>query len=142
MIVILKNVRIRCISIYRRMIFTLESAFTGRKLFRDWTYYYGLFAEYYVVLYYILRGYSLLHHRWKAMSGELDLVFINNDELLFCEVKARSIDFDKIYVKDAQRQRIFKTADYFICKNPMYARYQRAFVVAVVKFPKILTMNL
>ncbi len=37
-------------------------------------------------------GYEVLDRNWRTRAGELDLVLARNDEIIFCEVKARASD--------------------------------------------------
>ena len=39
---------------------------------------------------YLDTGYTILDQNWRTRSGELDLVLRRDDEIVFCEVKARS----------------------------------------------------
>ncbi|MDM7459701.1 MAG: YraN family protein [Paracoccus sp. (in: a-proteobacteria)] len=47
----------------------------------------GLMAEDCVRRHYIASGATLLASRWRGQSGEIDLIFRQNDELIFVEVK-------------------------------------------------------
>ena len=38
---------------------------------------------------YVRRGYRLVARNWRCRLGELDLVVVRRDTLVFCEVKAR-----------------------------------------------------
>ena len=38
------------------------------------------------------RGYKIIERNWRATEGEIDLVARRDDELVFCEVKARETD--------------------------------------------------
>jgi putative endonuclease len=38
---------------------------------------------------YLRRGYRLVARNWRCRLGELDLVLVRDDALVFCEVKAR-----------------------------------------------------
>ena len=38
---------------------------------------------------YVRRGYRLVARNWRCKLGELDLVLVRGDTLVFCEVKAR-----------------------------------------------------
>lgn len=39
---------------------------------------------------YLRRGFALVARNWRCALGELDLVLVRRDLLVFCEVKARS----------------------------------------------------
>jgi putative endonuclease len=38
------------------------------------------------------RGLVVLHRNWRCPQGELDLILLDGDEIVFCEVKTRSGD--------------------------------------------------
>ena len=49
----------------------------------------GRWAEDLVARWYERQGYQVLDRNWRCTAGELDLVLGRDDELVFCEVKAR-----------------------------------------------------
>ncbi len=52
----------------------------------------GAWGERKVARWYLEAGYEILDRNWRVRSGELDLVLCRNDEIVFCEVKARRSD--------------------------------------------------
>ena len=39
---------------------------------------------------YLERGYRLVERNWRCRSGEVDLILVGHDVLVFCEVKTRT----------------------------------------------------
>ena len=53
------------------------------------SYKYGIFAEYVVAVYLILKGYRILEKRYKTKVGEIDILAVKGRDLIAFEVKAR-----------------------------------------------------
>lgn len=68
-----------------------------------------------------LRGYEVLHYRFRRATGEIDIIAVNPHRVLFVEVKTRnhkaSIDPFTSLTK-ARRKRMFDTARLFLQENP------------------------
>jgi putative endonuclease len=94
----------------------------------------GLIAEYIIAFRYILKGYSIVKHRWKSRLGEIDLILKKGNLIVFCEVKARSSNFPlESFVSDNQKKRIIRSAESFLSKNKAYKNYSARFDLAVVR---------
>ncbi|MBA2629037.1 MAG: YraN family protein [Rickettsiaceae bacterium] len=93
----------------------------------------GILAEYCVLIYYLIRLYQPLHHRYKSYGGEIDLIMKRGNQLVFIEVKARKLGLHDGIVSANQQQRITRTAELFITKHPQYNRYNMRFDLVVVK---------
>ena len=52
----------------------------------------GNWGEEKVARLYEADGYRILDRNWRVSGGEIDLVLIRGDEIVFCEVKTRSSD--------------------------------------------------
>jgi len=66
------------------------------------------------------RGFALVARNWRCHLGELDLVVVRRDLLVFCEVKARSgTAFGGGYeaVNRAKRRKVRTLADAFLQVN-------------------------
>jgi putative endonuclease len=89
----------------------------------------------------IARGGKILHHRWRWRSGEIDLIGIEADTLLFIEVKTRNRsnwDADGLLAITPQKQaKILSTAQLFLVKYPDLATYPCRFDVAIVRHQPI-----
>ncbi|MGA9160748.1 MAG: YraN family protein [Actinomycetota bacterium] len=80
------------------------------------------------------RGFALVARNWRCHLGELDLVVVRRDLLVFCEVKARSGPaFGGGYeaVTSSKRRRIRNLADAFLQGNG-FERARMRFDVASV----------
>ncbi len=92
----------------------------------------GILAEYIVAILYILRFYSILHHRMKTYVGEVDIVAVRGKQLVFIEVKARKNGIYEGIVSENQQERITRAAEWFLTKNPKYEYYDVRFDLVVV----------
>lgn len=81
-------------------------------------YYWGLLAEVLSMLLLMCKGFRILKWRYKSKVGEIDIVAKRFKSLRFIEVKARQ---DLVTAAESippwQRQRIEKTAEYFLMRN-------------------------
>jgi putative endonuclease len=93
----------------------------------------GIWAEYFVLIYYIIRFYQPLHHRYKSYVGEIDLIMKRGKLLVFIEVKARKHGIYEGIVSTNQQQRITRAAELFIAKHQQYNLYNIRFDLVVVK---------
>jgi putative endonuclease len=87
------------------------------------------------------RGSRILHQRWRSKRGEIDLIAIEADTLLFIEVKTRNPsnwDADGLLAITPQKQaRIIHTAQLFLLKYPYLAEQPCRFDVAIVRYQPI-----
>lgn len=77
----------------------------------------GRIAEMKTANYLRSKGYVLLEHSYKCRLGEIDLIMLDGDYLVFVEVKARSknsIAQPKEFVDSTKQQRIIATAGLFL----------------------------
>jgi putative endonuclease len=85
----------------------------------------------------IARGGKVLHQRWRAKVGEIDIIGLESDTLLFIEVKTRNRsnwDADGLLAITPQKQaKIVRTAQLFLLKYPHLAEYPCRFDVAIVR---------
>jgi putative endonuclease len=89
----------------------------------------------------ISRGGKILHQRWRWKRGEIDLIAIESDTLLFIEVKTRNRsnwDADGLLAITPQKQaKIVTTAQLFLLKHPHLAEQPCRFDVAIVRHQPI-----
>jgi putative endonuclease len=89
----------------------------------------------------VARGGKILHQRWRWKRGEIDLIAIESDTLLFIEVKTRNRsnwDADGLLAITPQKQaRIVSTAQLFLLKHPHLAEQPCRFDVAIVRHQPI-----
>lgn len=82
-----------------------------------------------------LKGYNILHERFKCPVGEIDLIAQKRDTLVFVEVKARATEEDALYALTKRGQRrIEQAALYFLSKNEKQATLNMRFDV-VLAYP-------
>lgn len=78
----------------------------------------GIAAEDAVARTYTAMGHELRHVRWKAMTGEIDLVVWNNPQLVFCEVKqAPTHDAALTRITPEKVARLYHTAQAYLAAH-------------------------
>jgi putative endonuclease len=86
------------------------------------------------------QGYEILHRRWHCRWGELDVVaqFPSPATIVFVEVKARSDqnwDLNGLLaVTPKKREKLWKTAEFFLAQNPTVDAFPCRFDVALVHY--------
>ena len=66
-------------------------------------------------------GMICLEHRYRTKHGEIDLIMLDGDTIVFVEVKKRSGIDDAAYaILPQQQQRIWRAAENFIKNNPQF----------------------
>lgn len=81
--------------------------------------YAGHAAEASVALHYQGRGISVCAQNWRGITGEIDLIGRQGDQVIFVEVKqSRTHDLAASHLSQAQIGRIFATADEFLAGEP------------------------
>jgi putative endonuclease len=106
------------------------------------SYYFGVFAEYCVMIRYMMHMFVPIRHRWKCKGGEIDIIFVGRNSIIFCEVKARSSDFDDVFLTDAQKKRIIRSAEIFLMRNPKYRKHGVLFQLVICKYFTIKTYDI
>jgi putative endonuclease len=98
------------------------------------SYRYGLFAEYFVIFYLIIRGYRILARRYKTKFGEIDIIATKRKELVVFEIKARRNQIlGSDIVSKYQLHRINNTLKFFLFKNNKYLDYNILFSIIVYR---------
>lgn len=100
----------------------------------------GRIAEAFALQYLQTKGMRLLAQNWQCRSGELDLVMLHGDTVVFVEVRYRrhiawggaveSIDARK-------RGKLILTAQYFLQKESRWANYPCRFDVITMSAGKL-----
>ncbi len=106
------------------------------------SYSFGIFAEYIVAFFYLIRFYKILGHRVKTYMGEVDLIVVRRKTIVFIEVKARMKVRDEILCKNRQQERIRKAAEVFLQRYRKYQEYDVRFDLCIVrpyKWPEVIT---
>lgn len=82
-------------------------------------YHAGHAAEASVARHYEDRGIVICARNWRGITGEIDLIGRQGDEVVFVEVKqSRSHDLAASHISQAQIGRIFATVDEFLAGEP------------------------
>lgn len=88
------------------------------------SYKYGVFAEYVVMTYLMLKGYKILKRRYKTKFGEIDILATKKKDLIAFEVKARTKQkLTTEIVSFKQKRRIINALNFFVSKNKKYIDY-------------------
>jgi putative endonuclease len=85
------------------------------------------------------HGYRFVTANWHCLSGELDLVMLDGDELVFVEVKTRRGDragrADDA-ISDAKAENVLSAGEWFVAEHPEHQhRIWRVDLVAVTLHP-------
>jgi putative endonuclease len=94
---------------------------------------FGLIAEYIAIIIYKCKFYRILHHQKRYYVGEVDIIAVRAQKLVFIEVKARSSNFDDKILSVHQQLRIKKAASVFLSSNPRYQNYEVRFDLVIIK---------
>ena len=79
------------------------------------TYYKGIFAEFVASWVLRLKGYRILHKRYKNKCGEIDLIAQRRNLLIFVEVKYRPLVRDGFEaIQSPQRRRIENASQIYL----------------------------
>ena len=96
-------------------------------------YHAGLEAERSVARYYLRQGYEFAAHRYRATSGEIDLIMRQGPSVVFVEVKqSRSHQRAAERVLSTQMERIYSSATEFLANEPDGQDTPARFDVALV----------
>lgn len=100
---------------------------------KDTSYHTGLMAEGMAALYLRAKGFKIIRQRYKTGVGEIDLVALDGDVLVFVEVKGRPSQEEALFsITPRMKTRITAAAGHFIASHPAHAaRAMRFDVVAV-----------
>jgi putative endonuclease len=82
---------------------------------------------------------SILKNNYHSRYGEIDIIGLEKDILIFVEVKARNEDAltsPEEAVNYSKQQKIIKTAKRFLCQNPSYQTWTCRFDVISILFTK------
>lgn len=82
------------------------------------------------------KGFEILERRYKTPVGEIDLIAVDDQYLVFVEVKARtSVDIALESITPKMRARINDAASHFFSAKPQYSGYPMRVDVVAVKLP-------
>ena len=84
------------------------------------------------------KGFEIIERNWRTNRGELDIIAVKNDILVFVEVKTLpngTLDMIQRELNDQKRQRIIKTSKRFLLKHREYNNSYVRFDVIVIDMP-------
>lgn len=85
----------------------------------------GIWAERYAALYLFFKGFRIVATRFKTPVGEIDLIAVRKNVIVFVEVKSRgSLDLARSAITEHSQNRIARAAQYFLSKNHCPAAYK------------------
>lgn len=84
---------------------------------------FGLFAEIIVCVYLTIKGYKIKKRRYKTPLGEIDIIAVKKNYIVFFEVKARADKNTNEVVSKNQMKRISDAARHYITKNQCSEKY-------------------
>ena len=87
----------------------------------------GIEAEAAVCKYLMRNDFSILNTRYKNKVGEIDIIAVNDNTILFIEVKRRKAEVIDDPVTYTQKKRIINAALQYISENPEIAEYDMRF---------------
>ena len=88
--------------------------------------------------YLLSKGYAIIEHNWRTKRGEVDIIAVKNDILVFVEVKTLpngTLDMIQRELNYQKRQRIIKTSKRFLLKHRQYSNSYIRFDVIVIDMP-------
>jgi putative endonuclease len=80
------------------------------------------------------NSYKILERNYHSSRGEIDIIALDKEEVVFLEVKTRAKDIEaaQASMTYTKCQKIIKTAEYFLFKNPEYEDFFTRFDLLVV----------
>ena len=84
------------------------------------------------------KGFEIIERNWRTNRGELDIIAVKNDILVFVEVKTLpngTLDMIQRELNNQKRQRIIKTSKRFLLKHREYNNSYVRFDVIVIDMP-------
>lgn len=96
----------------------------------------GLWAERQAKTHLSEQGLSFITQNYTSRYGEIDLIFMIQNELIFVEVKARSsVSYGAVaeMISRAKQKKIVKTAMCFLQEFPQYEHYSCRFDVVCIE---------
>ena len=94
----------------------------------------GNYGERVVYEYLEKCGYEIVMKNFKCNLGEIDIIFMDKNELVFAEIKSRTsakYGFPAESVTDYKKKHILNTAKYFLYKTEMFNAFVRFDVIEV-----------
>ena len=94
----------------------------------------GRFAEHIAAAYLRLKGHRILERRFKAATGEIDLIALQGRRIAFIEVKARAdLEACEASVTPKLRQRVRRAADAWMAKHSAFHDHDLGFDLVFIR---------
>jgi len=79
-------------------------------------------------------NYQIVCRNYHSRYGEIDIIVLDQDELVFVEVKTRSSSYEDALnsISRAKQQKLYKTAGMYLASHPKYENHFTRFDVIVV----------
>lgn len=99
----------------------------------------GIKAELLTAQYFNKLGFSVIFLRYKTKFGEIDLILKRGNQIVFIEVKARSIilPIDQL-ITQKQIDRNYAAAEFFLSQFPEYLTYECRFDIVILHKDRII----
>ena len=81
----------------------------------------GAWGEEQAALYLENRGYRIIERGFRCCFGEIDIIAVSAEELIFCEVKTRrqgALSAPQEAVSKTKQRRLLKTAAWYLNQHP------------------------
>ena len=88
--------------------------------------------------YLVSKGFEIIERNWRTNRGEIDIIALKNDILVFVEVKTLpngTLDMIQRELNNQKRQRILKTSKRFLLNHRQYSNSYIRFDVIVIDMP-------
>ena len=88
----------------------------------------------------IEKGYLLVARNWQTRSGEIDIIAVSNNVLVFAEVKTLpngNADMLSHVLDDRKQKKIIETSKRFLSNNRQYSKHYIRYDVIVVDMPSL-----
>lgn len=96
----------------------------------------GILAEGAAEIFLRAKGYKIIERRYRTKVGEVDIIALDGEYIVFIEVKARpTLDEALFSITPRMRGRISDAAMAFLSENPNYTMRPMRFDVMAVKLP-------
>lgn len=95
----------------------------------------GKHTEHYALRYLLDQGLQLIEHNWHSRYGEIDIIMLDSETLVFIEVRYRkNATFGSAFetVNASKQQKIARTAQAYLLQHPHWQEHACRFDVVAV----------
>ena len=102
------------------------------------TYKFGIIAEYIAIFILKIKLYKIIATRYRSFTGEIDIIAMKGNSIIFVEVKARK-NFNPNYelISSKQIKRIKNTASLFLAQNQKFQDKEARFDAILILGKKL-----